>query len=91
MCPGLGRVGAFTAQLMPIKDNGVHPIAFMKSPLPWRGCLPGKEVIRVLHQLCLKLVEEQDLVSFNDKGWDFAVSSLFHRVYAGTSELTGVV
>lgn len=61
----------------------------MKSPLPWRCCLPGKE--HALNQLCLKLVEEQDLVSYNDKSWDFAVSALFHGFYAGISKLTGVV
>lgn len=79
------------AQLTPLKDNGAHPVDCMKRPLPWRGCLPGKEIIHALHQPCLKLVEDQDPVSFNDKSWDSAVSALFHRVYAGTTKLIGVV
>lgn len=70
MCPGLGRGGAFMAQLTPVRDNGAHPVDCMKSSLPWRGCLPGKEIIHALHQLCLKLVEEQHPVSFNGKSWD---------------------
>lgn len=79
------------AQLTPVKDNGAHPVDCIKNPLPWRGCLPGKEIIHALHQLCLKLVEDQDPVSFNDKSWDSAGSALFHRVYAGTTKLIGIV
>lgn len=41
----------------------------MKSPIPQRGGLPVKEIIHALRQLCLKLVEEQDPVGFNDKSW----------------------
>lgn len=81
----------FHGPARPVNDNGAHPVDCMKSPLPWRGCLPGKEIIHALPQLCLKLVEEQDPVSFSDKSWDFAMSALFRRVYAGITKLKGVV
>ena len=63
----------------------------MKSPIPRRSGVPGKEIIHALHQLCLKLVEEQDPVSFNDKSWVFAVPAVFHAVNAGTTKLIRVV
>lgn len=63
----------------------------MKSPIPRRGGLPGKEIIHAPQQLCLKSVEERDLVGFNDKSWGFAVSAVFRTVNAGTTELIRVV